>query len=155
MRARAKNWPQDWQLRLIQLLAIPGLIVAFYLLLFHSGELNGACSVSGWDDCGQVSGPNAPYSAIGPVPVALIGLVGYSVLFLLTWLNGWHTRLNDVMPELLVALTALAFVFSLGLTALEIFVLQAICRYCIISAVLVTAMFALSVSYLRSQSWTE
>jgi len=28
---------QDWQLRLIQLLTIPGILVAYYLLLFHNG----------------------------------------------------------------------------------------------------------------------
>jgi hypothetical protein len=26
------NWLPDWQLRLIQLLAIPGMIIAYYLL---------------------------------------------------------------------------------------------------------------------------
>lgn len=155
MRALANNWPEDWQLRFIQLLAVPGLIVSFYLLLFHNGELSAACSASGWDDCGQVSGPDAPYSAIGPVPVALIGLIGYAVLFLLTWLEGWLTRLDNILPELLMALTGLAFVFSLGLTALEIFVLQAICRFCVLSAVLITVMFALSISYLRSLSRGE
>jgi uncharacterized membrane protein len=155
MRMRAKNWPQDWQVRLIQLLAVPGLIVSFYLLLFHNGELSAACSASGWDDCGRVSGPDAPYSAIGPVPVALIGLAGYFVLFLLTWLEGWHSRLDDLIPELLVGLTALAFVLSLVLTGLELFVIQAICRFCVISAVLITVMFALSVSYLRSLDQPE
>lgn len=155
MRELARNWPEDWQIRFIQLLAVPGLIVSFYLLLFHNGELSAACSASGWDDCGLVSGPDAPYSSIGPVPVALIGLIGYALLFLLTWLEGWHTRLDDILPELLVALTGLAFVFSLGLTALEIFVLQAICRFCVVSAVLITMMFALSVSYLRSLAQSE
>ena len=81
--------PDKWQVRLIQLLAVPGLLVAFYLLLYHNGALVSACKVGGWEDCGQVSGPNAPYASLGPIPVALIGLVGYAALFLATWLPAW------------------------------------------------------------------
>jgi hypothetical protein len=40
---RSEKWPADWQVRLIQLLAIPGLIIAFYLLLYHNGNLVSVC----------------------------------------------------------------------------------------------------------------
>jgi uncharacterized membrane protein len=142
--------PQSWQVRLIQLLAVAGLFVAYYLLLYHNGTLVAVCGGSGWDDCGQVSGPDAPYSSIGPVPVALIGLLGYAFIFILTWLDGWWPTLADYLPELLVGTTGLAFLFSLGLTGLELFVIHAICRYCVVSAVLVTIMFGLAISYLVS-----
>ena len=69
-----------WQMRLIQLLAVPGLLLAYYLLLFHNGDLVAGCSSSGWDDCGLVSGPDGRFSAIGPVPVALIGLLAPTML---------------------------------------------------------------------------
>jgi uncharacterized membrane protein len=142
--------PDKWQVRLIQLLAVPGLLVAFYLLLYHNGVLVAACTASGWEDCGQVSGPDAPYASVGPLPVALIGLVGYAVLFLLTWLPAWLPPLRRVLPELLVGLTGVALLFTIGLTALEIFVIHAVCRYCLISAAIILAMFALAVSYLRA-----
>lgn len=141
---------ENWQVRLIQLLAIPGLLVAYYLLLFHNGSLIAACSGSGWDDCGLVSGPDAPYSSIGPVPVALIGLLGYGLIFLLTWLKDWLPALEDYLPEILVGVIGLAFLFSLGLTGLELFVIHAFCRYCVVSAVIVTIMFFLSLNYLRN-----
>jgi uncharacterized membrane protein len=54
-----------------------------------------------------------------------------------------------------VGLNGIAFLFTLGLTAIEIFVVEAICRYCVVSAVIITIMFALSVSYLRSFSQPE
>lgn len=139
---------RDWQPRIIQLLAVPGLLVAFYLWLYHSGDLILVCNVGGWDDCGKVSGPGAPYAAIGPVPVALIGLLGYAVIFLLVWLQEWLEVVDNYLPELLAAVTGLAFVFSLGLTALELFVIHAVCRYCVVSAVIISLMFALSLSYL-------
>ncbi len=141
---------ENWQVRLIQLLAVPGLLVAYYLLLFHNGSLIAACSGSGWDDCGLVSGPDAPYSSIGPVPVALIGLLGYGLIFLLTWLKNWLPALEDYLPEILVGVTGLAFLFSLGLTGLELLVIHAFCRYCVVSAVIVTIMFLLSLNYLRN-----
>lgn len=141
---------QNWQLRLIQLLSIPGMLLAYYLYLFHEGVLVVGCKVGSWWDCGQVSGPGAPYASIGPVPVAFIGLTGYAVIFLLTWLQDWDFPLMDYLPELLVAVTGIALLFSLGLTALEFFVIEAFCQYCVVSAVLVIVLFGLSLSYLRS-----
>jgi uncharacterized membrane protein len=142
------NWLSDWQLRLIQLLAIPGLIVAYYLLLFHEGQLVIVCT-GGWDDCGAVSGPDAPYSSIGPVPVALIGMIGYGLIFMLVWLREWLPLLDDYLPEIMVSVTGLALLFSLWLTGLELFVIHAFCRYCVVSAVIILIMFILAVSYLR------
>jgi uncharacterized membrane protein len=152
---KAKSLPYDWQLRLILLLAVPGMMIAFYLLLYHSGNLIEVCRASSWDDCGKVSGPDAPYSSIGPFPVALIGLIGYALIFLLTWAKEWLPPLDDYMPELIVGLTGVALLFSLGLTALEIFVIQAICRFCVISALIILVMFILSISYLKSMNQAD
>jgi len=141
---------QDWQLRLIQLLSVLGLMVAYYLLLYHNGNLVGVCTSSGWDDCGAVSGPTAPYAALGPVPVALIGLVGYAVLFALTWLKDWAPLRDSYLPELVLGGAGLGFFFTLVLTGLEAFVIHAFCRYCLVSAVLITIIFILAISYMRN-----
>lgn len=141
---------QDWQLRLIQLLSVPGMLLAYYLYLFHEGVLVSGCAVGGWFDCGQVSGPGATYASIGPVPVAFIGLTGYAVIFLLTWLRDWEHPLMDYLPEIMLTVTSIALLFTLGLTALELFVIHAFCQYCVVSAVFVVILFGLSVSYLRS-----
>jgi len=141
---------QEWQLRLIQLLSVPGMMLAFYLYLFHEGVLVVGCKVGSFWDCGQVSGPGAAYASIGPVPVAFIGLAGYAVIFMLTWLRDWDFPLMDYLPELMVAVTGFALLFSLGLTGLEFFVIRAFCQYCVVSAVLVLILFGLSLSYLRS-----
>lgn len=143
---------QAWQLRVIQLLAVAGLLLAFYLWLFHEGQLIAVCSGSGWDDCGQVSGPDAPYASLGPIPVAAIGFVGYLTIFLLIWLQDWLPLLRHYMVELMLGLTGLALLFSLGLTALEVFVIHALCRYCLISAAIVATMFGLAFTLARSSS---
>jgi uncharacterized membrane protein len=141
---------EDWQIRIIQLLTLPGLLLAYYLLLFHDGALVAGCTGSGWDDCGAVSGPDAPYSSIGPVPVALVGLVGYALIFLTIWLSSWWPKLDDYLPELVLGLTGAALLFTVGLTGLEIFVIHAFCRFCIYSAIIIVIMFGLAVSYIRS-----
>lgn len=141
-----------WQIHLIQLLTIPGMLVAFYLYLFHEGSLMAACGTNQWFDCGQVSGPGAQFASVGPMPVALIGLLGYLFIFLLIWASNWWELVEENLPELLLGTTALAFLFSLGLTVLEAFVLNAFCQYCVVSFGLVTAVFLLAIHYLRAES---
>lgn len=140
---------EKWPERLIQLLAVPGLLVAFYLLLYHNGALTATCAVGSWEDCGLVSGPDAPYASIGPLPVALIGLIGYALIFLAVWLADLYPPLEQYLPELLVGLVGLALLFTAGLTALEIFVIHAVCRYCLVSAGIIVLMFILAVYNLR------
>ncbi len=142
---------EGWQISVIQLLAVPGLLLSFFLWLFHEEMLVGACVPSGWDDCGQVSGPGAPYASVGPIPVAALGFAGYAAIFLLAWLRDWSATLDDYLPELLVGLTAIAFLFTAYLTTLELFVIHAICRYCVISAVIVTVQLILALAYLRTR----
>ncbi len=143
---------QAWQLRLIQLLAVAGLLLAFYLWLFHEGQLIAVCSGSGWDDCGQVSGPDAPYASLGPIPVAAIGFVGYLGIFLTIWLQDWIPALRGYIVELMLGLIGLALLFTLGLTALEAFVIRAFCRYCLVSAAIIVVMFGLALSLARGRT---
>ena len=142
--------PEDWQLRIIQLLSIPGMFLAFYLLLYHNGSLFSVCEPGGFEDCGLVSGPGAPYSAIGPIPVALIGLVGYITIFLIIWLKDWVQFVDDYVPEIMLGLTGIAFLLTAFLTGLEAFVIHAYCRYCLMSAGIILIMLILAISFLRS-----
>lgn len=141
----------DWQIRLIQLLAVPGLLIAYYLWLYHEGHIISSCTVTNFFDCGRVSGPTAQYSSLGPIPVALIGLAGYAAIFLTIWLSDFVTIIDDHLPELVTGLSGLALLFTLYLKSLEIFVIGVICQYCLYSAIIVLAMFVLAVSYLVSQ----
>ena len=141
--------PQDWQLQIIQLLAVFGMFIAYFLLLYHNGDLITICKSGTWEDCGLVSGPGAPYASIGPIPVALIGLIGYIAIFLTIWLQDWVNILEDYAPEIVVGLTGLAVLFTLYLTMLEAVVIHAFCRYCLISAGNIIIMLILSISYLR------
>lgn len=145
-----------WQVRLIQILAVVGMHIAFYLLLFHTGALVVACGADTWMqrvfgipiNCYDVSGPTAPYSKVGPIPVALIGFVGYAGIFTLIWLAGWIPALWRYMRELLISVIGLAVLFTGWLTWLEATRIHAFCEGCLYSAVVVLIMFGLAVSYL-------
>ena len=108
------------------------------------------CGGEGVFDCGSVSGPTAPYSAIGSIPVATLGLVGYVVIFGVIWLQDWVLVIGRVMREILLGLTSFALLFTLYLTYLEAFVLNAWCLYCLSSAAIVVAMFVLALTYALS-----
>jgi uncharacterized membrane protein len=143
---------EGWQIGIIQLLAVPGLLLSFFLWLYHEELLVGACVPNGWDDCGQVSGPGAPYASIGPIPVAALGFAGYAAIFLVAWLRDWSVTVEEYLPELLTGLTGLAVLFTAYLTALEVLVIHAVCRYCLVSAAIVAVQFVLAVTYLRARS---
>lgn len=145
------NLPKNWQALVIQLLTVPGTLVAYYLLLYHNGVLFTTCTVNDFFDCGQVSGPGSPYSSIGPIPVALIGLLGFVAIFLVVWLSNWSSSIDEYLPELLAGLVGLAFIFTLGLTVLELAVIHAFCQYCLYSAAIVLVMFVLAISFIISQ----
>jgi uncharacterized membrane protein len=138
----------NWQPRLIQLLSVPGLLLAYYLWLYHEGQIISACTVTDFFDCGRVSGPGAPYASIGPIPVSVIGLLGYATIFLLIWSADFLPIVRKNLPELLIGVIGFALLFTLYLKSLEIFVIGAICQYCLYSAVIIAIMFALAIHYL-------
>lgn len=135
-----------WQIRVIQLLAIPGLMLSYYLWLYHAGYIQANCTVTEFFDCGRVSGPTAQYSSLGSIPIALIGLVGYGAIFLVIWLADFAPLLDAYLPKIILILTGIALLFTLFLKSLELFVISAVCQYCLYSAGIVAVMFGLALS---------
>jgi uncharacterized membrane protein len=89
-------------------------------------------------DCNAVQ--NSPYARLfGVLPVGLLGMLGY-VGILAAW--GWgrlrRDRMAEYMPVVVLGLTAFGTLFSVYLTYLEIFVIHAVCIWCITSAVIIT-----------------
>jgi uncharacterized membrane protein len=73
------------------------------------------------------------------MPVALLGLIGYVAILVATLVPGEHARL--VTAGLALAGAG----FSLYLTYLELFVIDAICQWCVASAVIMCAIAVLAV----------
>ena len=133
----------------IVLLALVGLLVATYLWLYKIGVLGELRCGTGSCEYVQTS----RYAALLGVPVALFGVVGYATLLSLG-LAGLQPAMasNRRVSVLLAALATVGFGFTLYLTAIELFVLHAICRWCVASAVIMTATWVLSLADLRRQA---
>jgi len=122
----------------IALLALVGSFLALYLYLYKIGVIGGLQCGSGSCEYVQTSA----YSVFLGQPVALYGVIGYAVLFGVA-LAGLQPRLVERAgpARLLIGLAGVGWLFSLYLTYVELFVLHAICRWCVASAVIITAIF--------------
>lgn len=114
-------------------LAVAGIGVAGYLTWAHYADSAVVCVAGGGCETVQKS----TYSEIGGIPVALLGLLSYSaILALLAW---------DAPTARLVAATLafVGFLFGLYLVALQLFVVDAICVWCMANDVLIAPALAL------------
>ena len=118
------------------LLAVAGAAIAGYLTVVHFADQPIVCSSIG--DCEYVN--SSEYAKLAGVPVAVMGLAAYAALFALA-VAAWLRR--DASLVLLAWGGALAgFGFSMYLTYIELYVLDAICLWCVASASVMTALFA-------------
>ncbi len=90
---------------------------------------------------------NSSYSVIFGIPVSLFGAIYYAIFFFLSILYFDIQKVWIVRVAAILALTG--FSASLYLVYLQIFIIRAICFYCMISAANSTMIFALTVSALR------
>jgi uncharacterized membrane protein len=127
--------------QVMALIALLGVLVAAYLALYKTGVIGTLTCAVGACDTVQMS----RWATLFGLPVAVWG-VGYYVLVLAVVLAGLQERLEDSRALTLgiLVLTGWGFVFSVWLTYLELFVIHAVCMWCVISAILATALFALA-----------
>src|SRR2546426_7581013 len=121
----------------IALLALVGLFVALYLWL-HALGFGGAikCGASGGCETVQTS----QWAVFLGMPVAFYGVVGYLALLVVALAALRPTALAQRRwNSLLAALASVGFLFTIYLTYLELFVIHALCRWCVGSAVILTA----------------
>jgi uncharacterized membrane protein/thiol-disulfide isomerase/thioredoxin len=136
---------RGWVTWFIPLLSLAGLAVAAYLSYVEVKQVSAVCWPIG--ECNQVQ--QSAYAWVGGVlPVGVLGLAGYGGL-LLAWLVSrvklcWLSRLAAAG---IIGMALFGTLFSIVLTFLEPFVIGATCVWCLISAVLVTILFILSVPY--------
>ena len=114
-------------------LALAGIGIAGYLTYVHYAETESIC-LGGGGACERVQ--SSEYAELAGIPVALIGLLGYIAV--------GAVSLRRSEPALLAA-AAMALAgagFALYLTYLELFVIDAICQWCVANAVVVCLLAA-------------
>ena len=128
------------------MLAFVGVFVSTYLTLYKFGYIGSLqCAVG---SCETVN--TSRWATFFGLPVAAWGL-GFYVSALALVFVGIQERYSDsrALSLALVALTGWGVLFSGWLTYLELFVIDAICIWCVASAVIVLVMFAVSVAEYR------
>lgn len=121
--------------RIIAFVAALGIGVATYITIADSGGGAPTC-LAGGGGCETVA--NSSYSHIAGVNVAVFGIVGYVLLLLSAFFVSDLARFGGF------AVALGGFGFSVYLTYLEIWKIEAICQWCVASAVLMTILFALN-----------
>jgi uncharacterized membrane protein len=139
----------NWRLWLMRILALAGMGVSAYLTWAHLAHQSVACGQS--QDCDMVQ--QSVYSEVGGIPVALLGLMAYTALFALTLLRGRVAEhLDNYIPLAVFGISLIGVLYSAYLTYLEVFVIYAICRWCVSSALIITAIFLLSLPDLKAEA---
>jgi uncharacterized membrane protein len=136
--------PSERALRLAgAVIATVGIGVATYITIADSGGGAPTC-LAGGHGCATVA--NSSYSHIAGVNVAVFGIVGYVLLLAAAAIPGDQGRFGGLLMALV------GFGFSAYLTYLELFVINAICQWCVASAVLMTLL--LLVNAARALTYT-
>ncbi|MBT6774005.1 vitamin K epoxide reductase family protein [Candidatus Woesearchaeota archaeon] len=134
---------QQKLLNFIFFLSILGIILSSYLTYIHYSTLNSPCDFSETFQCSLVN--RSKYAEIFSVPVALLGLIGYSFLGFISLSLSKDNFLNKIREKKIinkVISTKTLFIFSLialatslYLTYAEFFIIKAVCILCVFSQI--------------------
>jgi uncharacterized membrane protein len=111
-------------------LALLGLAISIYLTWVHYADVEPVCT--GISDCEKVQ--TSDYAELAGIPVAVLGIAGYASILASLWLP----------VELTVLLAYIAAGFSGYLTWAELFKIDAICQWCVVSALTSLAIAVLA-----------
>jgi uncharacterized membrane protein len=129
------SWAGEGNLRrAIAFVATLGGGVAAYIAIAESGGGSPVC-LAGGSGCKTVA--ESSYSEVAGINIAVFGVIGYLLLLATAFFATDAARLGGFV----VALGG--FGYSVFLTYIEIFKIEAICQWCVASAVLMTILFAL------------
>jgi uncharacterized membrane protein len=112
-----------------------GLAIAGYLTYVHYAGVSPVCEIA--HGCEKVQ--SSRWSDVAGVPVALLGLIGYAGILAALFVPG-EAGLMAAAGQAVAG-----FGFSAYLTYREVFTIDAICIWCVASALLMAALAVLTV----------
>lgn len=140
---RNLSMTQDARRWLVPLLCVLGLGVAGYLTYIEMTQTTAVCGPVG--DCNSVQ--QSEYARLfGVLPVGLLGLAGYVAILVAHAVRNYAPEKWRKLASMgLLGMTLFGVVFSIYLTYLEIFVIQAVCLWCLSSATVSTLLLVFGV----------
>jgi uncharacterized membrane protein len=143
----------DWLTRMMIMLAIAGLGVSAYLMWGYAVP-GATLSCGGSSGCDTVK--DSIYANLAGIPLPVLGFVSYlTLLVLLVFQRHAAVSKREWSPYVALALFGISLggvLYSAFLTYIELYVIYAICRWCIASAIIIVALFILSIFNLKSLS---
>ncbi len=134
-----------WQHRISIGLAIIGLLDSIYLSWIKLSGTTALCG--GVGDCESVN--NSIYSEINGIPIAFLGAGAYLLILGILLVESQLGANADWPVMSMFGLSLIGVLYSIYLTYIEIAVLRAICPYCVVSAIVITLLLAISIVRLR------
>jgi uncharacterized membrane protein len=126
------------------ILAFFGFLDSAYLTIAHYKNIIPPCSVH--FGCETVL--TSPYSMIGPIPLALLGVIFYLTVIVVCLLI-----LIEGMKQLLkffYFVAAVGLLVSIVLFFIQYYVIKSFCQYCLLSEVISLGIFVLSLLKVRA-----
>ncbi len=127
---------------LIPVLCVIGLGASIYLTYVEISHTRALCGPVG--DCNAVQ--SSPYAKLfGFLPVGLLGALGYiAILAAWLWRRFGRGALSKSVGPAMFGMALFGTLFTIYLTYLELFVIHAVCIWCLSSAVIITGLMLLS-----------
>jgi uncharacterized membrane protein len=126
-------------------LSVVGLVVSSYLVYIKFDP--GSLLCTGVGDCAAVNASR--YSEIGPVPVAVLGVLAYLFLLVSLLLESRFAFIEEWGPAAQFMTALAGTLYSAYLTYIEVAVIEKICPYCVTSAVVITVILVITSFRLR------
>jgi uncharacterized membrane protein len=130
----------------IVILSFVGALDSAYLTWLKITGSVAACSNIG--DCEAVN--SSRYAEVAGAPIALLGLLGYLAILGITFLELRKPDWKYGLRLAFFGFTLTGTLYSIYLTYVEVAILRAICPFCVVSAVVMLALFFLAIYRLRS-----
>jgi uncharacterized membrane protein len=134
---------------LMVLLVVANVGISGYLSYAYLMNQSIVCGES--QGCDQVA--QSSYSSMFGIPIAVYGLLTYIVLLgLLVVRRRVGENREAYVPLAMFGIAIVGVLFSAYLTYLELFVILAVCKWCVAQAVIMTAFLVLSAIDMKSTS---
>jgi len=136
----------------IALIALIGVFVSLYLTLYKLGHIGTLVCGTGSCELVQLS----KWGTFLGLPVAAWGVGYYGAVFVLAMVSTQERfESSRRLTGALALVTGWGVVFTIWLTYLELFVIHAICRWCVGSAVMTVLLFGLAMAEWREGARTR
>jgi uncharacterized membrane protein len=122
-------------------LSLLGVLDATYLLVYKLTNNNAMCLGNG--GCHDVN--FSPYSEIGGIPVSVFGMVAFLFILFILILESKFTFVKENGTLAIFGISLAGVAFTAYLTWLELYVIHAICPFCVASAVIISLIFILAI----------